>query len=242
MARGEADLALRPEAVPGAAARDVPLTTAVVLSLNARRLGAAAEPVAAAIGALDRAELARLLKGPGRAWASLLPPAATSAATPSPRHRGAGPIPSQLLLLTPASLRAIADRIQVKLFDRGLRVAVDAVADAALPARLAAGAHDAALIPVALASDEPALALAQICQALGGAARGARLLREIAAAGAAGLAPLAARAEEELRAVPIASVALRASARPALQGLWLAPDGSLDPGDLWLLPERRGAP
>jgi MarR-like DNA-binding transcriptional regulator SgrR of sgrS sRNA len=243
LARGEAELALRPEAIPGLGVRDEPLFTAVVIALNARRLGPAAEAVAAQLEALDRAELARLLRGPGRALPWLLPPAASGPSAPrtSSRIPAAAPPPG-LTLLAPASLRAIADRIQVKLFDRGVRVAVESVADSSLAARLAAGAHDAALVPVALASDDPRLALAQLGFAIGGPARGARLLRELPAVDASGLAALAARAEEELHAVPIAAAGLRASARPALQGLWLAPDGSPDLGDLWLLPDRPRAP
>jgi peptide/nickel transport system substrate-binding protein len=245
LARGEAELALRPEAISGLASRDDELVTAVAIALNGRRLGAAAEAVSAAFAALDRSELARLLRG-GRAWDSLLPPRAGSAPAPAPNHRHPArfpnALPSQLVLLAPSSLRAIADRIQVKLFDRGVRVAVEVVPDASLPARLAAGGHDAALVPAALASDDPRLALAQLAAALGGPARGARLLREAAASDESALPALAARAEEDLRAVPVAASTLRASERPALQGLRLAPDGSLDPGDLWLLPERRRAP
>jgi len=247
LSRGEAELALRPEAVAGLAVREDPLVTAVAIALNVRRLGPAAGAVRLALAALDRAELARLLRGPGQAMASLIPPGATAgaAATPGARRPPARPtaaLPAQLTLLAPASLRAIADRIQVKLFDRGVRVAVETVADGSLPARLVAGAHDAALVPVALATDAPRLALAQLVSALGGPARGARLLREVASADAAGLAAAAARAEEELEAVPVAAVGLRASWRPALQGLRISADGGIDPGDLWLLPDRRRQP
>lgn len=259
-ARGEAELALRPEPLPGAAVRDEPLVTAVVMALNGQRLGPSAHAVRLALEGLDRAELARLLRGPGRAMTGLLPPrsTATSTATPNPNppptpnpppkpHRPparapTAPLPSQLTLLAPVSLRAVADRIQVKLFDRGVRVAVESVADGSLAARLRAGAHGVALVPVALASDEPRLALAQLAGALGGPARDARLLGEVAAADAAGLAAAAARAEEELDVLPVAALGLRASSRPALQGLRIGADGTFDPGDLWLLPARRSAP
>lgn len=270
-ARGEAELALRPEPLSGVAVRDEPLLTAVVIALNGQRLGPAADAVRLALGALDRSELARLLRGPGRAMTTLLPPTPTSAtnaqpiapsaaspegqrsrraptASPTPRpHRpparaSTAHLPSQLTILAPVSLRAVADRIQVKLFDRGVRVAVESVADGSLAARLAAGAHGVALVPVALASDEPRLGLAQLASALGGAARGARLLGEVAAADAAGLAAATARAEEELDVLPVAALGLRASSRPALQGLRIGADGTFDPGDLWLLPVRRSEP
>jgi peptide/nickel transport system substrate-binding protein len=245
LARGEAELALRPEAVAGLAVREDPLVTAVAIAVNARRLGPGAEAVRLALGALDRGELARLLRGPGQPMASLLPPGAASP-TPRPHRPSSRPssaaLPSQLTLLAPVSLRAIADRIQVKLFDRGVRVAVESVGDGSLPARLVAGAHDAALVPVALASDDARLALAQLASALGGPARGAQLLREVATADAAGLAAAASRLEEELDAVPVAAVGLRASSPPALQGLRVSADGSLDLGDLWLLPGQRRLP
>lgn len=237
MGRGEADLALRPESVPGLPAQELPLATAVVAQVRSQRLGASAEAVRRALGALDRAELARLVRGPARPMPSL-DPAATAAAQP-PQVPG-GPLPPRLSLLTPASLRALADRLQVKLFDRGVRVAVEAVPDAAYLARLEAGLHELALLPVALASDDGSLALAQIAAALGGPGRGDQALREAARLGPAATA---AALEAELAAVPLALAGLRASAAPGLQGLAVAPDGTFDAGALWLLPgDREGRP
>lgn len=236
LARAEAELALRPEAVGGLTSRETPLVTEAVALVNARRLGAAAaEAVRGALRALDAAELSRLLRGPGRPLPSLLP---AGAAAP-PAHAGSA-VPARLVLLAPASLRPLADRIQVKLFDRGVRVAVEAVPDAALAARQAAGGQDVALVPVTLASADPALALAQLVAALGGPGRGLRAARELAAADGAALAAAAARAEEELHAVPLAAQPLRETARPGLEGLAAA--GASDLGDLWLLGDRRRRP
>ncbi|MBI5070999.1 MAG: ABC transporter substrate-binding protein [Deltaproteobacteria bacterium] len=239
LARGEAEVAVRPEAFPGHAPRELPLATAVVVQVRAQRLGTSAEPVRRALLALDRAELARLLRGPARPLASLDP---SAPAAPAPAAPPTGPLPPRLGLLAPASLRALADRIQVKLFDRGVRVAVEAVPDAAFAARLEAGLHELALVPAALASDDPALALAQLATALGGPARGDQVLRDAARLGPAAAA---AAAEAELGAVPLALAWLRISAAPGLQGLAPAPDGTFDPGGLWLLPaasEGRAGP
>jgi hypothetical protein len=164
LARGGADLSLRPEAAAGAAVRDGPPLLLALAAVNVR-LGAAAGPLRAAIAAVDRAELARLLRGPAIPLAALLPPPLRAAPVAPPPP---GPLPSRLTLVAAASLRPLADRLQVKLFDRGVRVAIETVPDAALPARLASGAHDVALLPVALASAAPRLALAQLAQALGG--------------------------------------------------------------------------
>jgi peptide/nickel transport system substrate-binding protein len=228
LARGGADLLLRPEPVAGAAARDGP-PLLLALAAVSPRLGAAAGPLRAAIAGVDRAELARLLRGPAIPLAALLPQLAAAAPVAAPPP---GPLPSRLALVVAASLRPLAERLQVKLFDRGIRAAVEAVPDAALPARLAAGAHDVALLPVALASGAPRLALAQLAQALGG---------DPLAPVEADAAAAAARLEEALAAVPLAAAPLRAAARPAVQGLAFSPDGGLDLADLWFLPDRRGA-
>lgn len=238
MARGEGDLALRLEVLPGFVPQELPLATAVVAQVRSQRLGPAAEQVHRALASLDRAELARLLRGPARPLASLDLSAPHPATPPAAGPRGPA-LPARLGLLAPASLRALADKIQVKLFDRGVRVAVESVPDGSFAARLETGVHELALVPVALPSDDPALGLAALAAALGGSARGDAMLQE-AARDPAGAA---AAAEAELRAVPLALVWLRASAQPGLQGLAPARDGALDPGGLWLLPTARdGAP
>jgi len=222
-----------PKAVPGFAPQELPLATAVLVQVRAQRLGASAEPVRRALASLDRAELARLLRGPARPMPSLDP---TATAAPPPAAPSAAPLPPRLGLLAPASLRALADRLQVKLFDRGVRVAVEAVPDTAFPARMEAGLHELLLLPAALAGDDGALGLARLVAALGGPARGDQALRDAARLG---LAAAAAAAEAELGAVPLALVGLRAAAQPGLQGFAPAPDGTFDPGALWLLPGGR---
>jgi peptide/nickel transport system substrate-binding protein len=238
--RGEVDLVLRPEAVPRSGGRDLPALCAAYAVVNARRLGPQAEPLRRVLGSLDRSELTRLfVRGPSSPLASVLPapiapPAPPPAASAAPRL-SAG---TRITLLVPSSAelpRAVADRIQVKLFDRGLRVAVETIPPEALGARLGAGDYDIVLAPVTFVSPAPSLAVLQLAWALGGPPAARRALTELAAPGASPSA-VAAAVADALLAVPLFATGLRASFRPELQGLQVTPDGAVDLGDLWILP------
>jgi len=240
-ARGEVDLALRPEAPPGASARDLPALTATWALLRGPRAGA----VRRALEAVDRSELARLsTRGPAAPLASLLPSAflpepapAAAPLTGRPARESDG---RRLALLVPSAAefpRAVADRLQVKLFDRGVRVAVEALPPEALAARLASGDYDLALVSAHFAASSPALAAVEAAFALGGAASARRALSRL---GSADPASVAAEIAADAGAVPLFASGLRASARPGLAGLVAAPDGAVDLGDLWTLPARGG--
>ncbi|HYQ82146.1 MAG TPA: ABC transporter substrate-binding protein, partial [Anaeromyxobacteraceae bacterium] len=67
LSRGEIDLAIRPEAVPGAAsATPLPAVAATWVLVGARRLQAEAAALRAALAAVDRAELCRFVRGPAQ--------------------------------------------------------------------------------------------------------------------------------------------------------------------------------
>ncbi len=75
MARGDVDLAVRPEAVPGAAATPLPAVTATWALVSPRRLPEAAAAVRAALASVERAELCRFVRGPSTPLSGPLPPA-----------------------------------------------------------------------------------------------------------------------------------------------------------------------
>ncbi len=241
LASGGAEVALRPELL---ASRPGPETgkLLVVLALVSPRLGPAAEPTRAVLAALDRSQLTRFVRAPATPLSALLPPALLPAASrvSSPRQAGT---PARLKLLLPEGTdapRATAARMQVQLYDRGVRAAVESAPAAAFASRLARGDFDAALIPISLVSPLPALALGQIAAAAGGTERGARALAQAAAASAAALPAVAARLEAELIAVPLYAAGLRVAARDGVEGLWVRGDGTLELGDAWLMPDRGG--
>lgn len=217
-----------------------------VLAVVSRRLGASVEPTRAALGALDRADLSRLVRAVVGPLGGLLPPPMLSdgvgRAAPA---RAPGALPGRLELLVPKgddALRAAAARIQVKLYDRGVRVAVESAPAPVFAARLASGAFDAALVPVWLAARTPALALAQVATALGGRERGALALARAAAAAPGELPGVAAGLEAELMAVPLFTQGLRFVARDGVQGASLRRDGTLDAANAWLMPQPGRAP
>jgi len=233
LGRGELDLALRPEAAPGTTPRDMPQVTATYALVNPRRLGAAADELRRALGALDRAELARLA-GRGRVspLASLLPPSISPGGAAA--VRGApGRIPGnpRVSLLVADGNRALADRLQVKLFDRGVRAAVEAAPLSALAARIASGSYDIALASLTFTSGSPQPALLEAAWALGGPAVARRVLQRLGTADPAGVAGELA---EELGVVPLFVAGLRASARPGLSGLEVLPDATVDLAEIWL--------
>jgi peptide/nickel transport system substrate-binding protein len=237
--RGEADLVIRPEAaLPGAS--PTPALLATVAAVNGRRLAAGADEVRRALGALDRAELARLfVRGPSTPLATLVPPAILPGAPSAPPPGGgprARPGTVALLVLDGApDQRTAAGRLQVKLFDRGIRAAVEAEPPARFASRLAAGDFDVALVPVPIVALKPALAAGQVALAARGPAAARQVISELA-----GLPPDAALARaaaltRRLDLVPLFSAGTRVSAAPALQGVQPRADGGVDPGDLWRL-------
>jgi peptide/nickel transport system substrate-binding protein len=242
--QGGLDLVLRPEAAGGQAGPALPPLVATVAVVNGVRLGAAADAVRAALAALDRGELARrFVRGPGVPLATLVPPAvlgttAVALPEPVPTLAPAGAAPPRLALLASSAApdgRALADRVQVKLFDRGLRAAVQLTDDAGLRARLAAGDYDVALLAVPVAALRASLAAAQIAHAARGAAAARRTLAALAGLEGDAAVAAAARAARDLDVVPLVTTGLRASLGPALQGLAPRADGSFDPGALWRL-------
>jgi len=240
-ARGELELALRPEGVPGAEVRELPPSTATYALVNARRLGPLAQDLRGVLSGLNRAELAHLAgRGPSTPLAALLPQPLLPAPLAAPPARVPGRIggnPKLVLLVAsgPEGNRALADRLQVKLFDRGVRAAVEAVAPAALLARLASGAYEVALVSLTFTSSGAGPALLECAWTLGGPAAARRALARL---GSADAAAAAAEVAEDLGAVPLFASGLRASSRKDLSGLEVLPDGTVDPGDLWLGPER----
>jgi peptide/nickel transport system substrate-binding protein len=135
--------------------------------------------------------------------------------------------------------RAAADRIQVKLFDAGVRVAVEAADAAAFAVRLAAGEYDVALVSVPVLAVRPALAAGEIAFAVRGAAAARRAMSALSGLAGDDAVAAASALGRELDLVPLFAAGVRAAASPALQGLTAGADGALDAGGLWLL--RGGA-
>jgi peptide/nickel transport system substrate-binding protein len=265
--RGETHLALRPEPLGRSPVALAP-TAATYAAANEARLGAAFEPVRRAVAAIDRAELARrFVRGPSEPLATFLPrwvlaapvPTPTSTTTPaSPfvpsgatpeaeRSRGAPTAPRlparPIVLLVPTGVveaRAAADRIQVKLFDAGIRASVSEVDPVRFAAAVAAREHDVAVVTVPILAACPSLAAAQIAWTVAGRDAAAAALRELAGLSGDPAAEAAERVAARLGIVPLFASGLRASPGAALAGLAPRADGSLDLGDLWLF--RGGAP
>ncbi len=244
--QGALDLVLRPEAEGGRAGPALPPLTATVAVVNAARLGTGAEAVRRALGALDRGELARrFVRGPAEPLRTLVPPAILPGAPPAAAApvRASAPAPGRLAFLADASVadqRALVERIQVKLFDAGLRAGVELVERGRFAERLAAGDYDVALLSVPVTGLRPALAAGQVAFAARGGAAARRAMASLA--GLSGDAALTAadRLARDLDLVPLVASGLRASLRPALRGLEPGADGGFDPGALWLL--ARGSP
>ncbi|HEX9308837.1 MAG TPA: ABC transporter substrate-binding protein [Anaeromyxobacter sp.] len=245
LAQGGLELVVRPEAAGGRAGPVIPALAATVALLNPARLGAGAEAARSALAALDRTELARrFVRGPAEPLRTLVPPAILPGA---PREDAPAPVgaalPARLALLADSSApdqRALAERIQVKLFDRGIRATVDLADAARFRARLAAGDYDVALLLVPVQAVRPALAAGQVAFAARGAQAARRTMAALAGLEGDAALAAAARAGRALDLVPLVASGVRVSAGPALQGLAARADGALDPGALWLL--RGGAP
>jgi peptide/nickel transport system substrate-binding protein len=239
LSAGGAELVLRPEP-GGAGAIDGPALTVVAAAVNGRRLGAAAAPLAGALRAVDRAELARLfVRAPATPMDGLVPPALLAApAPPLPAGAAAGAPPPRVGLLVPAGapdLRAAADRIQVRLFDRGVRAAVEEEPAPRFAARVAAGDFDVAIAAVPVLALRPALAAGEVTLALRGPAAARRAMAALAGLPPEDAAARATALARELDVVPLFATGQRATAAPALQGARFRADGAIDAGDLWLL-------
>lgn len=240
--RGEADLVLRPEAAAGAASSaPAPALVATMAVVNARRLGAGADRVRKVLGSLNRAELARLYaRGPSAPMSTLVPSALLPALAPPPPPAPAGGSTSRLVLLAQADgpdQRAVAERLQVKLFDGGVRAAAELEAPARFAVRLAAEDFDVALVAVPVLALAPALAAGQVALATRGPLAARSAMAELAGLGPEAAADRAAALTRSLDLVPLFATGARASAGPALEGLRVRADGGVDPGDLW---RRRG--
>lgn len=239
LAQGAIDLVLRPEAAGGRPGPPLPALTVTVAVVNPARLGAGAEGVRRELARLDRAELARrFVRGPAEPLATIVPPAVLPGAPAAAPRADAAPVPSRVALLADASAadqRALAERVQVKLFDRGVRSAVELVDRARLEARLAAGDYDVALLSVTVQPLRPALAAGQVALAARGAAAARRAMESLAGLSGDAALEAAERLARELHLVPLVASGLRASAAPRLHGLAPGADGGFDPGALWLL-------
>lgn len=237
---GSLALLLRPEA---AGARTLPLAplAVTVAALQPDRLGAGAAAVRAALAAVDRAELARrFVRGPAEPLRTIVPPALLAgAAGPAEEPLPAGAAPARRLVLladaTAPDQRALAERLQVKLFDRGVRAVVELVDGARHRARLAAGDYDVALVTVRVEGLRPALAAGQVAAATRGDAAARRTLAALAGLEGEAALAAAARAARELELVPLVAAGARASWAPPLQGLAPLPDGGVELPALWLL-------
>jgi peptide/nickel transport system substrate-binding protein len=250
LAGGDLELVLRPEAVPGAAATaPSPPLLATYAVVNWRRLGAGAERVRRVLGALDRAELGKLYaRGPSAPASTLVPqpvlagPALAPGPAPGEAAASGARTQARLVLLAAADApdqRALAERLQVKLFDAGVRAAAELEAGGRFAARLAAEDFDVALVPVQVTALAPSLAGGQVALAVRGPGAARRAMTELAGLAPAAAAPRAERLTRTLDLVPLFSTGVRASAGPALQGLRIRADGGIDLGDLWLLKDSR---
>ncbi|HTP24631.1 MAG TPA: ABC transporter substrate-binding protein [Anaeromyxobacteraceae bacterium] len=241
LADHRADIAIRPELVEGGSHLETaPL--GLVMAIVSQRLGPTARGTWVALDAVDRRELTRFVRAPAAPLNSLLPASREKGA---PRGAVPMPLPRKITLSFPDNsdaLRAAAARIQVSLYDRGVKVALETTPARLFAARLASGDFDVALLPVWLVSPVPALALAQIAAATGGFERAARVLAQAAGADAVALSRLSSSLETDLLAVPLFSTGLRVAAREGVEGLWLHEDGTPELGDAWLWPEGSRGP
>ncbi|BDG04910.1 ABC transporter substrate-binding protein [Anaeromyxobacter oryzae] len=236
---GDVDLVLRPEPAGGVAAGATPALLATVAAVNGPRLGAGAPAVRRALARVDRGELARLFaRGPAAPLETVVPPALIAGQRAPEPDGGGGPPPARVVLLVSAGVpdqRALAERLQVKLFDRGVRASVEEEPAARFAARVAAEDYDVALVPVPVLALAPALAAGEIALAVRGPAAARRAMADLAGAPPESLRDRLAGLARALDVVPLVATGLRASAAPALQGVAPRPDGGVDPGDLWLL-------
>jgi peptide/nickel transport system substrate-binding protein len=246
LSRDEVDLVLRPEAA-AAGAVPTPALLVTVAAVNGRRLAGGAEPVRRVLAALDRAELGqRFARGPSAPLDSLVPPALLPPpppASPITAPASAAAAPSRLVLLASAAApdqRAVAERIQVRLFDAGVRAAVELEGPARFAARLAAQDYDVALVPVPVQALAPSLAAGQVAFAVRGPEAARRTMIELAGQEPAAAVARVGALGRALDLWPLFATGARASAGPGLEGVRIRADGGFDPGDLWRIPRDGG--
>lgn len=209
----------------GDGAASVPALHATYLAFAPAKAGAEFRSLFEAV--VDREALVRFfVRGPAVSMHQLLPPALMpQKPAPRPPPPPAQP-PRALTLLYDASLedqRAVAERIQVKLHDRGVKVALQALPRAELRARWARGDFELMLHAVLL----PPLAGPALAVVLETAGRHELLASELPPIGAeADAAGREARAVERAEAlgpslplIPLYAQALRVEAAPTLAGL-----------------------
>jgi peptide/nickel transport system substrate-binding protein len=228
---GEAHLVLRPEPHGKSSRPWEPDRVVTIAALAAERLGAAADGVRRVLAALDRSELARrFVRGPSRPLVRLVPDGEGDPPPPRPpRPPEEVALSRPLRFLVRASApdqRALAGRVQVKLFDRGVRAIVEAVDDARFAERLARRDYDVALVPVPLAVPSPALAAGQLAFAARGPAAARSAMAALAGLGRREALVRAEGLARELDLVPLVETGLHASSASALE--------PAAPGDLWL--------
>lgn len=239
--KGELDLVLRPEAAGPRTAPVAPLVVTVAV-LRPERLGApAAAAVRAALGQVDRAELARrFVRGPAEPLRTLVPPSILPGAPPDELPGpgvAASAAPVRVVLLADAhdpDHRALAERLQVKLHDRGVRASVS-LSERGVRPRLAGSDWDVALLSVRVQALRPALAAAQVVHAAVSADAARRAMQALAGLADEAALAAAARLAREHELFPLVATGIRVSAGAGLQGLAPRQDGSLDPGGLWRL-------
>lgn len=244
LAAGEAELSL---VSPGEGRVDGPLSVATYLVVNPARprLSGLAALVDQAI---DRGELVRtFVHGPAAPLNGLLAPSNDpQPAPPTPPGAPAplAPISAELLVDASGEGRAVADRLQVKLHDRGASLRVLALPRRELEQRVGNGQYDLALVAVPALPD-PGLNLAQVLLLV---LPPEQVQKELAALGA--LPDAAARSERAQRraralaptlpVVPLYAQGLSVAVRGGVRGLRFEATGTLDLGGLWL--ESSGPP
>jgi peptide/nickel transport system substrate-binding protein len=244
LAQGQVDLVLRPESAGGTAGPALPAVRVVVAALGARLASGAGARVRQALASVDRAALARrFVRGAAVPLDTLVPPALlggasrpAAAPTLAPREGGAAAPGGRVRILVRRDgddPRAIADRLQVTLFDKGISAAVEAVDRERFAARLAAGDYELALVEVHVLGTRPALAAGQLAYATRGAAAARRAMKALAGLAGDAAAAAADRLGRELDLVPLVATAPRASVSPRLQGIAPGPEGLVDPAALW---------
>ncbi|GHG81147.1 peptide ABC transporter substrate-binding protein [Comamonas sp. JC664] len=215
---------------------------ATFLAFSPRRLPADFRQ--AVESAIDREDLTRLfVQAPAQPMPHLLPPALLDAPG-RPRPAAPPATPSRTVtLLYDASVedqRAVAERIQVKLHDRGYTVALEALSRAALRARWAKGDFEL-MLHALLLPPVPGPALAVVLEAGGrrdllgvelpaigalpaATARDARAReRALALAGSVPLVPLYAQGLGMRFAPDVGGVMMDAQGLPSLDGLYVLP-------------------
>ena len=194
--------------------------------------------------AIDREDLTRLfVQAPAQPMPHLLPPALLDApGRPRPAAPSANPA-RKVTLIYDASVedqRAVAERIQVKLHDRGYTVALEALSRAALRARWAQGDFEL-MLHALLLPPIPGPALAVVLEAGGrrdllgvelpaigalpvATARDTRAReRALALAGSVPLVPLYAQGLGMRFAPDVGGVMMDAQGLPSLDGLYVLP-------------------